>query len=65
MSRWIKVELPDSVTDETYADIANTIWAVLNLAEKDYAVRFDGKADAASLNGTWDRYSQKSWESGV
>ncbi|GAA3937253.1 hypothetical protein [Actinoplanes auranticolor] len=58
--RTITVILRDGTTEEKYAKLANTIWAVASTYEKDFVgVQQDEQADADYLNNWYDKKDGK------
>lgn len=59
--RKIVVELKPNATDEEYAELANTLWAVAKLSPAFAGVDRDGKADPDDLNNWWRDKSHITW----
>jgi hypothetical protein len=63
MARNIRLAIKDDLTDDEYADLANTLWMVLRNTHYDFQVEHDGKTPLDLLNGAWVKYGDDAaWE---
>ncbi|MFE7223528.1 hypothetical protein ACFU7D_01970 [Nocardioides sp. NPDC057577] len=63
MARYVKLTIQDDMTDDEYADLANTVWMVLRNTQYDFHVEHDGRTPVGRLNASWAKYGDDAaWE---